>query len=153
MMNTITEGFKIIGLSICTSNKNQQAKQDLGKLWEQFYGENLMNKIPNQLLKEVIAIYTDYKSDYTEEYTAIIGLPVSTLSNIPKGLIGREFAGDKFLKFTAKGAMPQAVVNTWLSIWQNDKALNRKYSYDFEVYGADAQKGEDSEVDIYIAVK
>ena len=49
--------------------------------------------------------------------------------------------------------MPNAVVNVWLDIWKRDKELDRKYSYDFEVYGQKSQNGENSEVEIYIAKK
>ncbi|MET4083851.1 putative transcriptional regulator YdeE [Pedobacter sp. UYP30] len=49
--------------------------------------------------------------------------------------------------------MPAAMVTTWNEIWGNDKRLNRKYNYDFEVYGEDAQKGENSKVDIYVPLK
>jgi predicted transcriptional regulator YdeE len=149
----MTNGFKLIGISIRTTNKDNKAAQDLGSLWGRFYAENLLAKIPNQLSNEVFAIYTDYKSDYTEEYTAIIGVPVSTLDEIPDGLVGREFKAEHFQKIIAKGEMPQAVVNAWMDIWKRDKELNRAYSYDMEVYGERSQKGENSEVDIYIATK
>ena len=33
------------------------------------------------------------------------------------------------------------------------KELDRKYSYDFEVYGEKSQNGENSEVEIFIATK
>ncbi|WP_394330373.1 GyrI-like domain-containing protein [Nitritalea halalkaliphila] len=79
-------------------------------------------------------MYTDYKGDFTDEYTTIIGVPVSTLDEIPNGLIGREFKSENFQKFTAKGEMPKAVLDTWIDIWQRDSELDRKYSYDFEVY-------------------
>lgn len=49
--------------------------------------------------------------------------------------------------------MPNAVVNVWFDIWKRDKELDRKYSYDFEVYGHKSQNGENSEVEIYIAKK
>ena len=149
----MTNGFKIIGISTRTTNKDNKAQQDLGQLWGEFYSENLFEKIPNKLSNEVLTIYTDYKSDFTEDYTTIIGIPVSTLAEIPNGLVGREFQAENFQKFTAKGEMPNAVVNTWIDIWKRDKELNRKYSYDFEVYGKKSQNGENSEVDIYIATK
>lgn len=149
----MTKGFKIIGISTRTTNKDNQAKQDLGNLWGQFFSQNLLNLIPNKISNEIIALYTDYKSDYTEDYTTIIGIPVATLEEIPKGLMGREFQADTFQKFTAKGEMPNAVVNTWIEIWQKDKDLGRKYSYDFEVYGEKSQNGENSEVEIFIATK
>ena len=149
----MTNGFKIIGISTRTTNKDNKAQQDLGQLWGEFYSENLFEKIPNKLSNEVLTIYTDYKSDFMEDYTTIIGMPVSTLDEIPNGLVGREFQANNFQKFTAKGEMPNAVVNTWIDIWKRDKELNRKYSYDFEVYGKKSQNGENSEVDIYIATK
>lgn len=149
----MTNGFKIIGISTRTTNKDNQAQHDLGRLWEQFYAENIFDKIPNKISNEILTIYTDYKSDFTEDYTTMIGVPVSTLDKIPDGLTGLEFQAENFQKFTAKGEMPNAVVNTWSDIWQRDKELNRKYSYDFEVYGERSQNGEHSEVEIFIATK
>jgi predicted transcriptional regulator YdeE len=148
----MTNGFKIIGISIRTTNANNQSGQDLGKLWGQFFASTIIAKIPNKISSNIFAIYTDYESDYTGEYTTIIGVPVSTLDEIPNGLIGREFETDNFQKFVAKGEMPNAVANTWIDIWQRDKELNRKYSYDFEVYGEKSNNGENSEVEIFIAV-
>lgn len=148
----MTKGFKIIGISIRTTNKNQQSQQDLGLLWGRFFEENIMEQIPNKVSNDIISIYTDYKSDYTDEYTTIIGVPVATLELIPDGLVGREFKPDNFQKFIAKGKMPKAVMDIWLDIWQRENELNRKYTYDFEVYGPKSQNGIDSEVDIYLSI-
>lgn len=148
----MTNGFKIIGISTRTTNKDNQAQQDLGNLWGQFFAEHVFDKIPNKASHEILAIYTDYKSDFTEDYTTIIGVPVSTLDGIPEGLIGREFQLETFQQFSAKGEMPRAVLQTWMEIWNKDKELNRKYTYDFEVYGENSHNGEDSEVEIYIAI-
>ena len=146
-------GFKIIGISTRTTNKENKSQSDLEKLWGRFFSEHIFEKIPNKVSNEILSIYTDYKSDYTEEYTTILGVPVSTLDEIPNEMIGREFLEEKFEKFTAKGEMPNAVVNTWIEIWRKDGELNRKYTYDFEVYGENSQNGENSEVEIYIATK
>lgn len=151
-MITINE-FKIVGISVKTTNKDNQSAQDIGKLWQQFYVENLFDKIPNKLSNDIYSIYTDYKSDFTDEYTTIIGVQVTSLENIPTGLIGRQFPSDNFMKFTAKGLMPKAIVEAWIDIWEKDKELSRKYTYDFEVYGEESQNGENSEVEIYIATK
>jgi len=151
-MITINE-FKIVGISVRTTNKDGQSAQDIGKLWQQFYMENLFEKIPNKLSNDIYSIYTDYKSGFTDEYTTIIGVQVSSLENIPAGLIGRQFPSDNFVKYTAKGLMPEAVAKTWNTIWERDKELNRKYTHDFEVYGEKSQNGENSEVEIYIATK
>ena len=151
-MTPINE-FKIIGIAVKTTNKDGQSAQDIGKLWQQFYVGKLFEKIPNKLNSDIYSIYTDYKSDFTDEYTTIIGVAVSSLENIPTGLIGRQFPSDNFVKYTAKGLLPEAVAKTWTTIWERDKELGRKYTYDFEVYGEKSQDGENSEVEIYIATK
>lgn len=149
----MTNGFKIIGIKTRTTNKNNQAQEDLSKLWDQFISENIFDKILNKTSNDILAIYTDYQSDFNEYYTALIGVPVSTLHEIPEGLIGSEFQPDNFEKFIANGEMPNAVVKTWIDIWNRDEELNRKYTYDFEVYGENSQKGSNSEVEIFIATK
>lgn len=147
------DGFKIIGISTRTTNKNSQALQDLGALWGRFFSEAVAEKIPHKISDEILAIYTDYQSDYTEEYTTIIGMKVSSLDDIPVGMVGREFSAENFQLFTAKGEMPKAVGEKWMEIWSQDSQLKRKYTYDYEVYSAKSQNGENSEVDIFVAVE
>lgn len=147
------ENFKIIGIETETTNENGKSTEDLGKLWEKFYIKNIPSKIPNKINDEIYSIYTDYESDYRGKYKTIIGQRVSSLDEIPNGLIGREFNGGKYRKFVAKGQMPNAVVESWQEIWVKDKELKRKYTADFEVYGEKSQNGEESEVEIFIATK
>lgn len=149
----MTNGFKIIGIATRTTNKDNKSQKDLEKLWGQFYAEKIVEKVSNKISNEIISIYTDYKSDYTEDYTTIIGVLVSSIDKVPNGLVAREFPSENFQKFVAKGEMPNAVVKTWIEIWKKDKELNRKYTYDFEVYGEKSQDRENSEVEIYIAVE
>ena len=144
--------FKIIGIGINTTNKDGKSGDDLNKLWEQFYAENISEKITNKLGHEVYSVYTDYESDYTGNYKVVIGLKVDSLDRIPNGLIGMEIKGGKYLKFIAKGRMPNAVLETWQKIWEKDKELNRSYFADFEVYGENSQNEENSKVDIFIAI-
>jgi len=118
--------MKIIGISVRTTNQNGQAMQDIGNLWQRFFSEQLLAKIPNK---------------------------VTTLSTIPDGLEGREFPEQTFQKFVAKGTMPQAVGAMWQHIWDNDATLNRTYVYDYECYTEKSQQGDASEVDIFIGVK
>lgn len=147
------ESFKIIGIETKTTNQNGKASEDLGKLWEQFFTLNVPSKIVNKESDDIYAIYTDYESDYTGEYTCVIGMKVNSLEQVPNDLIGREFQNGKYQRFTAKGEMPNAVVKAWKEIWSKDKELNRKYTADFEVYGESSQNGENSEVEIFIAIK
>jgi predicted transcriptional regulator YdeE len=148
-----TNGFMLVGISVRTTNQDNKSVKDLGDLWGRFYSEQIINKIPNRVTDDLISAYTDYKSDYTDEYTTILGVQVSSLENIPQGLIGRQFSADTFEKVTVKGEMPEAVIDAWKDIWLRNNELNRKYSYDFEVYGAGSQNGIDSEMEIYISVR
>ncbi len=100
-MNTL----KIIGIATQTSNNDSQAIEDLGKLWHQFFGENIMTKIPNTISSNIYSVYTDYESDFTGKYMTIIGLEVSSLDEIPEGMVGREFEPQTFKKYIAKGEL------------------------------------------------
>lgn len=144
--------LKIIGISTETINQDGKSAQDLEKLWRRFYSEHIIDQIPRKVSDDVYAIYTDYESNYTGKYTTIIGLKVNSLDHISEGFVGRTFEPQKFKKFTAKGKAPEAVVNTWKEIWKNDAELNRSYLYDFEVYTAKSQNGENSEVDIFVGI-
>lgn len=106
------EKFKIIGITVNTTNENGKSAEDFGKLWKRFYSENISSQITNKEGNGIYSVFTDYKTDYTGQYTSIIGLKVNSLDQIPDGLIGREFNGGKYQKIVAKGQMPNAVLET-----------------------------------------
>ncbi|WP_282628550.1 GyrI-like domain-containing protein [Empedobacter sedimenti] len=145
--------LKIIGIATQTSNNDGQAIEDLGKLWAQFFGDNIIAKIPNAISSDIYSVYTDYESDFRGKYTTIIGCEVSSLDEIPEGMIGREFEPQTFKKYIAKGELHEAVGRTWTEIWNDDANLNRTYIYDYELYTEKAQNPEDAEIEIYIGVK
>jgi len=147
------DAFKIIGISVRTTNENGQSTIDLGKLWNRFYADGFLWTIPDRINDDIYSIYTDYQSDYTGLYTSIIGCKVNSLDNIPSGLTGKQIQGGKFLKYVGKGKMPDAVIAKWKEIWKKDKELNRKYTADFEVYGLKSQNPDNAEIDIYIATE
>ncbi|WP_045113224.1 effector binding domain-containing protein [Microscilla marina] len=145
------EPFKVIGITVRTSNKNGQGLQDIGALWQRFIAEQLLNKIPNKLDNEVYSIYTEYEGDYTQPYTTLLGCKVSTLDHIPEGMTGKVFAGGQYQRFVAQGNLNQGVVGQeWNKIWGMD--LPRAYTADFEIYGEKAQNPDSAEVDILIAI-
>lgn len=150
---TQIDSFKVIGISINTTNQNNKSAEDISNLWQRFYSENIQDQIPNKTSSDVYSIYTDYETDYTGKYTSIIGVKVNSLDEIPDGFIGWEFRGGTYRKLVAKGEMPNAVIETWAKIWKKDSELKRKYTSDFEVYSDRSQRGDNSEVDIYIAVE
>lgn len=151
-MRTI-ESFNVIGISVETTNRDNQAAEDLGKLWTQFYQEGITERIPYRMNETVYSIYTNYESDYKGRYTTIIGMQVESLDSIPEGMVGIVIPSARYREILAKGKMPDAVVDAWMKIWEQDETLNRAYTVDFEVYGPKSQMGDDSEVQIFLATK
>lgn len=145
------EELKIIGISVETTNENNQAMQDIGAMWDRFMGENIPSKIPNSVGHEIYSLYYDYESDHTGKYANMIGLRVSSLERIPEGMTGKRIAPQKMRKFTAKGKIPASIYQTWQQIWA-DTSLDRAYTCDYEILREKSQ-GNEPEVDIFIGVK
>jgi len=147
------EAFKVIGISVRTSNLDGKAMQDIPAIWQKFMGENIMSKIPNKVNNDIYAVYTKYDGDHNKPYTMVLGCKVSSTEEIPEGMISHEIATGEYKQFTAKGNLEQGVVyQEWKKIWELESELNRAYTSDLEIYGAKSQNPADAEVDIFIAV-
>lgn len=145
------EPFYVIGISVRTTNENQQAAKDIPALWQRFISENMAEQIPNKLSKEVYAVYTDYELDYTKPYTTIIGCKVSEIGNIPEGFMSKKIEAPNYKTYVAKGSLTENIVyNKWLEIWDED--INRAYTSDYEVYGTKALDPTNAEVEIFIGL-
>lgn len=137
-----------IGLALRTSNEECALTMPVHK--EKFFKDNTLAKIPNKCDQNVLAVYTDYEGDYTKPYTWILGCEVSSLDEIPKGLVGITIPDTTYAVFTTQGAFPQGLIATWQEIWTAN--LPRLYSCDFEVYSPDFEPQENPKVTIYIAI-
>ena len=126
---------------------NEHFYKEALPLWMKLYRDK--GKIPNRINKEMVAVYTDYESDQTKPFTYLVGCEVSSLDQIPEGLKGLEIPAGNYTLFTATGAFPQSMSETWLKIWNSD--IKRAYKTDFEVYGPDFQPQGKPEVKIYIS--
>lgn len=143
--------FNIIGVSIRTTNENEQSGKDIPALWDKFISEGIAEKIPNKINHSIYSVYTDYEKDHTKPYTTILGCAVESLDLIPEGMIGKVIETASYEKFIAKGNLNNGIViNEWIKIWNSD--LNRSFTSDFEIYGEKAQNPENAEVDIFIAI-
>lgn len=152
MQTVKIEPFNIIGISIRTTNENGQASKEIAELWGKFMSESILEKIPNKVDNEIYSLYTDYESDHTKPYTAILGCKVENLDNIPSEMVGQSFSGGTYTKTTAKGDLMQGlVVNQWSKIFAME--LDRTYDADFEIFGEKAQNPSDAEVDFYVGIK
>jgi len=146
---TITlEEIRLIGIEARTSNDD--ASDEIPHLWEQFFTENIKDKIPNKISSDILSLYTEYESDYTKPYTIVLGCKVKDFSDIPEGMVSKIIPSSKFAVFTAKGKMPDELVNTWQYIWDSD--LERTYTGDFDVY-TEKYSSEVPEANVYVAIK
>lgn len=141
----------VIGIDCRTSNAPDAGPKDIPKLWERFYGEDIISQIPNKISNEVIALYCDYEGDYTEPYSLVIGCPVSSIDTIPEGMVAKTIPASSYAVFHAVGEHPQALIETWGKIWK-DPDLERTYSGDFELYGNKFISSSPKELEVYIAI-
>ncbi len=144
-------------LKLLESRLEQQTRTDSQVKKLQNFGvslcqKNILRKIPNKVDHDICSLYTDYESDHTKPYTAILGCKVENLDNIPNGMVGKSFSGGTYTKTTAKGdLMQRLVVNQWSKIFEME--LDRTYDADFEIFGKKAQNPSDAEVDFYVGIK
>ncbi|MFD2553402.1 GyrI-like domain-containing protein [Sphingobacterium tabacisoli] len=146
------DSFELIGISILTSNDPGKAELDIPTLWERFFAEDIINKIPNRTTSSIYCVYTDYESDHTQPYRVLLACPVSTIDEIPDGMLAHRIDKGKFHKFTVKGDMKDNIIyNKWLDIWES--GLDRTFQSDYEVYDERSQDRSNAEVDIFIGIK
>ena len=146
------EPFNVIGISVRTTNENNQAATEIADLWGKFMIEGVLEAIPNKIDNTVYSIYTDYESDHTKPYSVVLGCKVENLDEIPDGMTGKIIEGGNYVKLSAKGNLAEGlIVNKWIEIWGMD--LNRVFTADYEVFGERAQNPADAEIDFLIAVK
>lgn len=143
--------INIIGIECRTSNASEDGPQDIPRLWRLFYSEDILNKIPNKASNEVIALYCDYEGDYTQPYSLVIGCPVTSLNDIPEGMVAKTIPTGLYAAFRAIGEYPTSLIETWGNIWQTE--LKRTYTGDYEFYGEKFSSGSPRELEIYIAIE
>jgi len=151
MNTTKINSFNVIGISVKTTNENGQSAKDIPELWQKFFSQGIMQKVPNVVDPNIHCLYTDYEGDHTQPYTTLLGMRVDSLDNIPDGMVGMTFAGGSFKKYQFEGNLNDNLVyNAWMDIWKEDNP--RAYTVDYEVYDATKTNPEDASVDIFISI-
>ena len=148
-----TNELKIIGFEIRTTNREEAnpATARIPGLWQRVLQENAVEKIPNRKTGgSLMGIYTKYESDFSGPYSLIVGVEVSSLKTIPPAMTGLKIPAGRYLVFSARGSMPQALIGTWGTIWKyfsDTPAPRRAFTFDYEVH-----TGSDR-ADIFISIK
>lgn len=146
--------MRVVGTSIRTTNAAEAdaapGEGPILQAWKVFRDLNLASRLPNPHVSgEVVAAYHDYASDHTGEYTLTIGLRVTSLHQVPDGMVGFEVPFQTYARFPFDGPPERVVAETWSSVLTSD--LSRAYTCDLEVYTS----GDDTEAatgEILVAV-
>ncbi|MGB5025253.1 MAG: GyrI-like domain-containing protein [Saprospiraceae bacterium] len=142
--------FKVVGISVRTTNENERSQKDIGELWGKFMGQNIIDQIPNKDSLDIYCIYTDYESDFNSPYTTILGCRVKSFDNIPDDFISLSIPTAKYRVYNSTGKLPDCVVMTWINIWQS--GIERKFIADFDLYGQSAQDREHAKIETYVSI-
>ena len=152
------EGFTVVGISVRTSNAGQMTpERPIGKQWDRLFKDGVLAAIPNKADANIVALYTDYASDKDGAYTYVLGARVTSVENLPAGMVAKNVPAGRYAVFTSeRGQVQKVVVEMWQKVWATPKSVlggDRAYSADYEVYDQRARNPADSIVDLYIAVR
>ena len=138
------------GISIRTTNENMQAVNDIGKLWEEFWNKNIFSFTENKKNNKMYGVYTNYEGDFTKPYDFYACCEVSSEGNNNDEFSVISVPESKYAKFSLRGNYDEAAEKLWNAIWETK--LDRKYTYDFEVYHNDGNYCENLLLELYFAM-
>jgi predicted transcriptional regulator YdeE len=151
------DSFNVMGISVRTSNaiEFQEGGGHIPKLWQQFFVDQILSKIPHKADNAVMALYFDYESDKNSDYNLLLGARVTHVDAIPSGMIVQEVPAQNFAVFTSdQGKFPDVAVNTWQKIWrlESQEKLARSYTVDYELYDERSQDPSNAQIEIHIGI-
>jgi len=132
---------RIVGFKTRIENPDEMYPdiEKIGALWGRFIGE-VSPEFPHY------GVYHNYDPYLRGHYDLLVGI-----EGEPNELFDSvTIKGDRYLKFSAKGELHQAVMQCWQQVWAYFQDISiderRAYETDFEVYRSM------NEVEIYIGV-
>lgn len=158
------ESFLVVGIETDINYNAVNGTESIRGLYDRWNSEKLINSIPDQVNHNVTYGMTHESSeDDTAKY--IVCVEVSTLANIPSGLIGRRFdtcdyaVFDTTLDMEISGEFWRYFYKTWLSdqgLQQPEAVYTKRNNLftrlpNFEVYDANFKDGS-SKILIYAPI-
>lgn len=143
--------FTVVGVSRRACNADGSSVTIIPAVWGEFLKQNTAKPIKNRSFPPTMyAVYSDYESDWTKEYSFLIGAGVTRAGKVPEGMTVRRIPAQTYAHFVAKGEMPRSLLEVWSAVWLS--TLPRTYTFDFEVYDQRFTRPENKEIDVYVAV-
>jgi predicted transcriptional regulator YdeE len=154
---TESSEFEVIGIEARTNNAQESGGDGaIPKQWQRLFMENLLSRIPDRLDQSIVAVYSNYASDWNGNYTYILGAKVKPGTKAPEGMVAKNVSAGKFEEFTSKRGRPEQVVpDMWKEVWTYFQAPGnpmRAYGSDFEIYD-DLSDPTNMRVRLFVGVK
>lgn len=151
----VREAIRFIGTTVRTTNQDEM-NEKTAKIpgnWNSFFSASIANKIPNKSSEDMFGVYSQYETDASGPYNLTVALQVEPNTIAPNSLESIDAKASRYLKFTARGEMPAAVIDMWQQIWQyfasDSHGYSRAYTVDFEHY----DNRTPDKVDVFISIK
>jgi len=153
------DAFSIIGIEVRTTGEAEMTDEGaIPSLWQKFYSENTLDKIPDKADLSVYALYTDYARDRMGAYTVVIGAKVKGRPRIPDGLVMKTVPAGDYAILPSETGPPATVIPM---AWQKVAALEdkdmlggkRAYRTDYEVYRSSTVDPHNAQADLYVGLK
>jgi AraC family transcriptional regulator len=153
----IIEKSELIVVGMQQKIQQKKTSEQVPKLWNKFMKRSSL--IPNPVLNKIYLgvsfdmVYNKDINDY--EYQQLVGSLVERKDDVPKGMIRRTIAAQKYLVFTHKGTLSniQRTYDYIFSQWIPANAYSIAKADMFEWYDERFVPGDSrSKIDIYIPI-
>src|SRR5690242_9211181 len=108
---TSQDSFFVSGIAVRTTNQNGRAMKDIGDLWTKFMSDNIAAKISDKYSDDFYCVYTDYETDHTGWYTAVLGCRVTNAGH--DGTFIALVPSGNYRLYKPQGKLPDCVGETW----------------------------------------
>jgi predicted transcriptional regulator YdeE len=119
-------------------------------VWEVFFDHKIEEKIvARKNANELLFLYSDYDA---HGHVEMVGCEVTSVDDVPEGMVAMPVPAGKYLLFEARGPLPAALDTTWNEIrdyFGRNKDCERAFAVDFELHRDDRPEA----VDVFVAVK
>ncbi len=137
----VLPSFTLAGISTVTTNEAELSKDGkIGKLFEQFYSQNIGKKLGVNIQEEGhYSCYFNYEQGDTGLYEVMVSVKTHEPLQLQNQDIIKTFTipSAKYAVFTTeRGPIVEMVQRTWADIWQwaQQPGNNRAFIADFEYY-------------------
>jgi predicted transcriptional regulator YdeE len=151
-------GFYVIGIAARTQNSAERnGKGKIGEIWHELLRDNLASKIPNKIGINLTAVYTDYERGLDNHYTYLLGLPVSSIQNVPAPFVAKHIPGGRYSVVTSdRGPIERIVPETWRQICSMpvvELGGIRSFRADYEIYDQRAADPAKAQIEVYVGLR